>query len=441
MRWRKTTFKPSQTTSNYFRTNLKRHLIAAVLLLALAGLTFVQFRLLVIGAKLEKQRFDQRAVVVQRNIRQALNEPNALSDGLVTRLKRRETGLQQPDFLLDSLNFFLQSEMQKVGISPNFSFAITPRFTEEVLLSSKNYRAEKFTFNEYPVPLGDYFASRLYGSFTLHIDVENLFGYLLGELDYLVVPSVLCLLAILACLGLLLHILRREERLNAIKNDFINNLTHELKTPAFGISLAGKLARDSLAKGDAEKTLEFLQVIENEKNKLVSHAEKVLELASLESSQQHFRKEKTDLHGLVAEVVENFRPGVELRNGSLTVNLEASVHEVEVDRGHFKNALFNLLDNALKYSPEPPIIEVATANVGQYFQVAVSDQGIGISHDDQRKIFEKFYRANKGDLHEVKGFGLGLSHVQQVVKAHKGKVEVESEAGKGAVFRILIPCR
>lgn len=416
---------------------MKRNLLALIVLLAIVGLTFVQFRLLVIGARLEKQRFDQQVLVAQASIRQGLNEPSVLTDAIIARLKREGKPAPQPDILVDSLQIFLKDEMGKAGISPKFSFAITPLFSEKALLASKNFDAENFDFGDYKIHLGNYFKANLHTELLLHLDIENLFTYLLGDLDYLVIPSVLCLLAILVCLGLLINILRKEQRLNAIKNDFINNLTHELKTPAFSISLATKLARDSLGKEGSEKTLELLQVIENEKDKLVSHAEKVLELANLESGRQHFRKEETDMHELISEVVENFRTQAESRDGKLTVKLDAESHLLTVDRSHFKNILQNLLDNALKYSPNAPVIEVATRNVGNQLEISVRDQGAGIAAKDQRHIFDKFYQVSTGNLHAVKGFGLGLSYVRQVVKAHGGKVEVDSRVGEGTVFRVV----
>lgn len=414
---------------------MKRNIIAIVLLLALAGLTFVQFRLLVVGAQLEKQRFDQKMLAAQKNIRTGLNEPNVLTDAIVARLKSGESVRERPDFLLDSLENYVKFEMEKVGISPDFSFVLTRKFREDVLLSSDNFDPEKFHYREYSVTLGDYFSSRLFEGYILHLDVENLFFYLLGDLDYLVVPSVLCLLTILACLFFLLKILRREERLNTIKNDFINNLTHELKTPAFGISLATKLAKESTAKGRSEKVFEYLAIIEKEKDKLVSHAEKVLELASLENGSQHFRKEKTEVHALISEVISGFRPNVEEKGGSLSAKLEARDSTLFVDSVHFKNALQNLLDNALKYSPKNPTIEVATRNDGKFFELSVRDEGIGIPPEKQGQIFDKFYRVTSGNVHKIKGFGLGLSYVKQVVEAHGGKVEVRSRVGEGTTFK------
>lgn len=415
---------------------MKRNLIAIILLVSLAGLTFVQFRLLVIGARLEKQRFDQRAVVAQQNIQAGLDGPNVLSDALVARLRAGAPSAGQADFLRDSLHFFLENEMEKAGISPDFSFALTRRFREDVLFSSQNFDPGKFRFSEYSVELGGYLSSRLGEGIVLHLDIENLFLYLLGDLDYLVVPSALCLVAILACLFFLLKILLREERLNTIKNDFINNLTHELKTPAFGISLATKLAKESTQKGNSKKTLEYLKVIESEKDKLVAHTEKVLELASLENGRQHFQKETTDVHALISELVSGFRPKVEARGGGLLVKLEATEHTLSVDPVHFKNVLQNLLDNALKYSPGSPEIGVVTRNDGKFFEIKISDRGIGISENDQAHIFDKFYRAHSGNIHNVKGFGLGLSYVKQVVEAHGGKVEVRSKVGEGTVFLV-----
>ena len=418
---------------------MKRNIIAIVLLCALIGLTFVQFRLLVIGAKLEKRRFDQKVMVAQREIKAGLNEPNPVSDALIDHLKLGATPPEGLGFLRDSLHSFLENELKAAGISPVFSFAITRHFREDVLFSSQNFDPDKFRFREYSIQMGDYFSSRLGEGILLHLDVENLFFYLLGDLDYLLIPSVLCLLAILTCLFFLLKILRREERLNTIKNDFINNLTHELKTPAFGISLATKLARQSTEKGEAEKALEYLKIIEAEKDKLVSHTEKVLELASLENGRQHFRMEKIDIHTLISEVVSGFRPKVKAAGGSLSAKMEAGSSVFSIDPVHFKNALHNLLDNALKYSPEKPEIEVETRSEGAFFYLKISDNGIGISAKDQTHVFDKFYRATSGNLHRVKGFGLGLSYVKQVVEAHGGKVDVRSREGEGTTFRVALP--
>ncbi len=419
---------------------MKRNLLAITVLLAIAGLTFVQFRLLVIGARLEKQRFDQRALVAQRNIRQALNEENSLSKALVEHLKAGDQSKDGATMLADSLQVFLKDKFAEVDITAQFSYAIVSRHSEhEIEFSSNHLDADKFDFGEYIIPLGNYFSSQLFREKILYIDVENLFAYLLRELDYLVIPSVLCLLAIIICLAFLLGILKKEQKLNTVKNDFINNLTHELKTPIFSIALSNKLAKENLDKGNYGKVGGFLQIIENENDRLKTHTEKVLELASLENAKKQLQFELFDLHVLINEVVNEFLPKVEHQGGEIIFRTEATLFKVQVDEIHFKNILNNLLDNSLKYSNGNPRVEVATKSNNSSFILSVKDNGIGISASDQKLVFDKFFRASSGDMHTVKGFGLGLSYVKQVVKAHKGKIAVESKIGEGTVFSIYLP--
>ena len=419
---------------------MNRNILATIVLIALAGLTFVQFRLLVIGAKLEKQRFDQKILVAQRNIRHSLNEPNPVSDALISYLKIADEPQTTPTAIADSLHVFLKNELAKSDIAAQFSFAITSRYsTDEINFFSNNFKKDKFHFNEYAIPLGDYFSSQLFREKTLHIDIENLFTYLLAELDYLIIPSVFCLLAILVCLWLLVNILQKEQKLNAVKNDFINNLTHELKTPSFSISLSHKLAKENLKKGNYDKVVEFLQIIENENEKLKIHADKVLELASLENPNRQLQKEKTNLHALTHEVVKGFSEKIKNSNGKIEMELNANYFDLNIDKTHFINTLDNLLDNALKYNRENPFIKINSTNEKKDFILKIMDNGPGIPIADQKYIFDKFYRASNNNLHSVKGFGLGLNYVKQVVEAHGGEITVESKIGEGAIFIIRLP--
>ena len=419
---------------------MNRNILAIIVLLALAGLTFVQFRLLVIGARLEKQRFDERILKAQHQIRNALNEPNPVSDALIHNLKDDNRPKQVPADLADSLHAFINNELAQSDIAVQYSFAITSRYNTKVIdFHSNNFKKGEFHFFEYTVPLGNYFSSQIFREKTLHIDIENLFTYLLAELDYLIIPSILCLLALLICLWLLINILQKEHNLNVVKNDFINNLTHELKTPIFSISLSNKMAKDHLKKGNADKVSEFLQIIENENNKLKTHAEKVLELASLENPKHQLQKENTDLHVLIKEVVNDFLPKIKNKKGELKINLNANDFKLNTDKNHIKNVIYNLLDNAIKYGREKPIITIISKNKKRYFLLKIKDNGPGIAAANQKYIFDKFYRVSSNNANHIKGFGLGLNYVKQVVEAHGGKVGVESKMGEGAVFIISLP--
>ncbi|MBK9017646.1 MAG: hypothetical protein IPM82_28360 [Saprospiraceae bacterium] len=238
---------------------MSRHLLAGILLLSLSVLTFVQFRLLLAGVRLEKQRFDQRTEAALLAVADSLNLPDARSSALIDRLKigrlTNDATLVHP--ISDSLDALLKRELRRRDINAGFAFAFTPIYNGQVLLANKNYQSSQFQFGRYQVPLGSHIIGNCHFEPLFHFDVPNLFGYLLGELRGLVVPSVLCLLAILLCFLLLLNILKKERQLNAIKNDFINNLTHELKTPAFSISLSSKMAKESLSKNDPQRAASF----------------------------------------------------------------------------------------------------------------------------------------------------------------------------------------
>ncbi|MBK8562363.1 MAG: HAMP domain-containing histidine kinase [Saprospiraceae bacterium] len=419
---------------------MTRHLITGILLLSLSVLTYVQFRLLMSGVRLEKQRFDLRTEDALLAVSDTLNLPGSRSDALIDRLKIRQiegdTVLVHP--ISDSIEALLKRELVHRGIRADFAFAITPVFNGQVLLASKGYKPDKFDFGKYQARLGNHIIGNCHFESVLHFDVFNLFGYLLGQLRNLLVPSVLSLLAILSCLLLLLNILKKERQLNAIKNDFINNLTHELKTPAFSISLSNKMAKEYLEKGDLQRAKGFLQIIEKENAKVKAHVEKVLELASLESAYHNLQKAPTSIHAMIKELEAEFLPMVMERNGTMTLHLRADPDTTKVDAAHLKNALRNLLDNALKYSHAAPVIEISTERKDKQLLIAVSDQGIGIEPAQQKLVFDKFYRI-PGSGVQTKGFGLGLSYVAQIVSAHGGKILLESEKGKGTKFTLIIP--
>lgn len=404
----------------------------------------IQFRLLVIGVKLEKQRFDERVRIVLQEVNLEIENQPIFADSLGNLLI---VGNEQQDavFITESaliktkLHKLITQQLENKGITADFTFAITNRYGSETMLVGDDFIKKRFLFDYYSVALNDRVIAQAHGQRVLHLDVSNLFNYLLGELGYLVIPSVFFLVALLICLWFLVRMLRKEEQLNDIKNEFINNLTHELKTPVFSISLASTILKEHLEKGNTDKAHQFLKMIGRENTKLKTHIDKVLELATLESPNYQLETQLTDLNSIVQEVVDGFKIKVENRNGVLKTKFPKMPLMANLDITHFKNVVQNLLENALKYSPNEVDIKVTIEVVEDVIQLIVSDKGAGIPVGSQKKIFDKFYRVPNKNLHEVKGFGLGLNYVQKIVEAHSGDISVESEEGKGAIFIVKIP--
>jgi two-component system phosphate regulon sensor histidine kinase PhoR len=233
--------------------------------------------------------------------------------------------------------------------------------------------------------------------------------------------------------------LLNQKKLSNIKNDFINNMTHELKTPVSTIALALEVIKDKEINKSPEKTERYLNIITEENRRLGTQIEKVLQIAKLEKGDLNLHFEPIDINEVLDQVVKNQSVQMEQHGVKLNLDLQAEETIVSADRVHLTNIVFNLMDNAIKYSKEQPEISIATSNTGRELSITISDNGIGIPKDQLSKIFEKFYRVPKGDLHDVKGFGLGLSYVKNMVEMHKGSITVNSKIEEGTEFSINLP--
>jgi two-component system phosphate regulon sensor histidine kinase PhoR len=233
--------------------------------------------------------------------------------------------------------------------------------------------------------------------------------------------------------------LLNQKKLSNIKNDFINNMTHELKTPVSTIALALEVIKDKDINKSPEKTERYLNIITEENRRLGTQIEKVLQIAKLEKGDLNLHFEPIDINEVLDQVVKNQGVQMEQHGVKLNLHLQAAETIVSADRVHLTNIIFNLMDNAIKYSKEQPEISIATSNTATALSITISDNGIGIPKDQLSKIFEKFYRVPKGDLHDVKGFGLGLSYVKNMVEMHKGSITVNSKIEEGTEFSINLP--
>lgn len=263
-------------------------------------------------------------------------------------------------------------------------------------------------------------------------------NYILNSMN-LLLPSIGLVALILGVFIVAIIIIFRQKQLNNIKNDFVNNMTHELKTPISSISLASQMLQDP-GVGKTPETLKHISnVIHDETKRLSLQVEKVLQMAIFEKDNSILKLNEMRINSLISDIISNFSLKVTSKGGKITSNLKATYDVALIDEVHFTNVIFNLMDNALKYCDKPLLLTIETWNEKNNLLITIEDNGIGIHKDDLKRIFEKFYRVSTGNLHNVKGFGLGLAYVKKIVLEHKGTIKVESELNIGTKFTITIP--
>lgn len=278
------------------------------------------------------------------------------------------------------------------------------------------------------------------GRGILYIHFPTMQRYIYASVRFMM-PAIVFTLVLLCMFIFTVYTIFRQKRYTEMKNDFINNMTHEFKTPISTISLAAQMLQDP-AVGKSERMFKHLStVIGDETKRLRFQVEKVLQMSLFDQKGGTFSTKETTMNSLLEDVANTFRLKVETANGSLTTDLKADNDTVVVDPMHITNVVFNLLDNAVKYKhPDRPLeIEVHSENHAGRIIISVSDNGIGIKRDDLKKIFGRFYRAHTGNRHDVKGFGLGLAYVKKVVDYHHGTIHAESVLGRGTKFVVTLP--
>jgi two-component system, OmpR family, phosphate regulon sensor histidine kinase PhoR len=263
--------------------------------------------------------------------------------------------------------------------------------------------------------------------------------YLIGRVWYMLLISITLIIVIILSFTYTFLMFNRQRKLSELKTDFINNMTHEFKTPVSTISLACEALNDKDIQKSEELYHNYIQIISEENQRLGLMAEQILQSAKLEKGDLVMKREVTDIHELLTEVIRNISIQVEIKDGRITKDFQAQKSIMEIDRMHMSNVFLNLLDNANKYTPNKPQISVTTSNHDHWLICSIEDNGIGISKSDQKKIFEKLYRVPEGNVHNFKGFGLGLSYVKTIVEKHGGQVRLESELKKGTRFDVMLP--
>jgi two-component system, OmpR family, phosphate regulon sensor histidine kinase PhoR len=348
-------------------------------------------------------------------------------------------------FNIQNIQNRLQNAFEKEEL-PNviFDFAIINRNSYYEMQTPKFIERVADTINNYTVviPITPQSASMLEGIADAEQIVVVLpdFAHQVWQgLKWIIAGSILFSLVIIAAFYVTLKTLYNQKKLSEIKTDFINNMTHEFKTPIATISLAVDAIKNEKVQSNKEKLNYFTAIIKDENKRMNKHVETILHAALLEKQELKLQFTTVHIHALLQGIVDNYGLQLQDKNGAVDMQLQAKNDLLHIDEVHFTNMLSNLIDNAIKYSNDNVQIKVTTHATNKFFLLSIQDNGIGMSKESVKRVFEKFYRAHTGNVHNVKGFGLGMSYVKSVVDAHKGKIKVESTLGKGTTFIVEIP--
>lgn len=333
------------------------------------------------------------------------------------------------------LNATLKEEFAKKGIDIDYKYGV---YSEDGYLT--NLKSGYFTINKdnstgYPLFKKDNGES----DFKLYVTFPNQTEHILADISNILLLSVFFIFIIIIAFSSSLYQLVRQKKISEIKTDFINNMTHEFKTPIATINLALDAIKNPRIINDNEKVKRYVKMIREENKRMHGQVENVLRISRLEKNQLEISKVAIDMSDIVEEAISHVDLLVKNQEGNITTHLHALQSEVLGNHLHLTNVIVNMLENALKYSDDKPNIEVFTESTSKFFVIKIKDDGIGMSKSAQKYVFNKFYREHKGNVHNVKGHGLGLAYVKEIIVNHQGTVLVESEKGKGSTFTVKIP--
>lgn len=331
------------------------------------------------------------------------------------------------------LGFLLKYEFDRSNITADYEFGVYD--CSKQCMTGGNYISP--TKNKIPPSLSELPALKMDG-YYFGVRFPQIEANLISQMGIWGFSSVV-MLVVIFFFAYTLFVILKQRRLSEVQKDFINNMTHEFKTPLSTIAISTGVLKDPSIIQAPERLINYATIIENETNRLKQQVERVLQMARLEKNNLTLKRETTDLHELISESVKNNTVALQKKNGKFELCLNAENSLVNIDKLHFSNVLYNLMDNAIKYCNLSPVITITTSSSHHQFTLDVKDNGIGISEDNLKKIFHRFYRVPTGNLHDVKGFGLGLNYVKLVVESHGGKIMVNSKMGSGSTFTILLP--
>jgi two-component system phosphate regulon sensor histidine kinase PhoR len=332
------------------------------------------------------------------------------------------------------LQKLLSEELKEYGVKTLFEYNV---YSNGLATKVKSERFRYDKASTYSIPI--FIDADGNNKYQLLITCPQKKKFLFSELIGICILSIVFTLIIIIAYSSALNQLIKQRQISEIKTDFINNMTHEFKTPIATINLALDAIKNPKVIDDKEKIFRYLQMIRDENKRMHAQVENVLRISKLEKRELEINKDSNDIHSIIDDAIDHVNLIIDDRGGLITKHFEATRTTVLLNDVHFTNVFVNILDNAIKYSPENPVIDIYTENVKEFVIVKIKDQGAGMTKAAQKRIFEKFYREHTGDLHNVKGHGLGLAYVKRILDDHNCQIFVESEKGKGSTFIIKVP--
>lgn len=379
------------------------------------------------------QKYDKK---LPEKLKEQYSDKRQFIDNIVNQMFSFDLDVEQrvdPDLLVKRI----QNTFREKGYDIKFEYAVTRNYNEIA------YKSEGFKLNESL----DYYKVRLFQSdfFSknnfLYVYFPKKNTFLFKNMGIMASSSIILTLTVVFSFILTMLIIFKQKKLSEIKNDFISNMTHELKTPISTISLATQMLSDKSIPTESKNIDSISNIISEESQRLGYQVERVLQMALFERGKLKLNMSQLDMHDIIESATRNFNIQIENKNGELINELQATNTALYADPVHMTNIVSNLLDNAIKYTPHEPLIKVSTSSDSKNFIFKVKDNGIGISKENQKRLFEKFYRVPSGNIHNVKGFGLGLSYVKMIVDALNGTISINSELNKGTEVKISLPLK
>jgi len=417
-------------------------LIVVLITLSVVGILFIQMSWINNAIKLKHEEFQRSVDNTLKQSKEAIysrylyKHTNYIPTEESKRYYLRNHFTVEGSFDNKEIYDIIQKEFKNNNVKQGFEYCVTNIYKNSILQSPGFNMADMETPYRIELAPEDSYRARE----TLFISIREDKNLIIREMGWMIAASIVFTTIIVLAFAVTVRTLFNQKKLSEIKSDFINNMTHELKTPLATISLAIDALTNEKVIHDADKIKIYSGMIKEENKRMNKQVEKILQAARLEKEEVKLTLQKLDAHQIISKVAHNMALQIQEKNGTIDLRLAASDPIIEADDVHFSNIIFNLLDNAMKYSSETPKIHVETLKHGNgMFTIKIKDNGIGMDRETQARIFEKFYRAHTGNIHNVKGFGLGLSYVKAIVDAHEGKIKVESAPGKGSTFTITLP--